>query len=60
MLGLRKRIRTSPRPKFKVSGRGAMQNSGRDFSFLAQQRGMFSYTGLTRDEVEALKTEPTA
>ncbi|MDR1350335.1 MAG: aspartate/tyrosine/aromatic aminotransferase [Zoogloeaceae bacterium] len=28
-----------------------------DFSFVAQQRGMFSYTGLSRDQVERLKSE---
>jgi aspartate/tyrosine/aromatic aminotransferase len=30
---------------------------GRDFSFLTRQRGMFSYSGLTRDEVERLRLE---
>ncbi|WP_417777877.1 amino acid aminotransferase [Stutzerimonas xanthomarina] len=29
----------------------------RDFSFVAQQRGMFSYSGLTTEQVERLKTE---
>ncbi len=29
----------------------------RDFSFVAQQRGMFSYSGLTADQVERLKSE---
>jgi len=28
-----------------------------DFSFVAQQRGMFSYTGLTSDQVERMKSE---
>ncbi|MDR2678460.1 MAG: aspartate/tyrosine/aromatic aminotransferase [Zoogloeaceae bacterium] len=28
-----------------------------DFSFIAQQRGMFSFTGLTKEQVERLKTE---
>ncbi len=28
-----------------------------DFSFVAQQRGMFSYTGLTVEQVERLKSE---
>lgn len=29
----------------------------RDFSFIEQQRGMFSYSGLTAAQVEALKTD---
>jgi aromatic-amino-acid transaminase len=29
----------------------------RDFSFVNEQRGMFSYSGLTTDQVERLKTE---
>jgi len=28
-----------------------------DFSFIAQQRGMFSFTGLTKEQVERLQTE---
>ena len=28
-----------------------------DFSFIARQRGMFSFTGLNKDQVERLKTE---
>jgi aromatic-amino-acid transaminase len=30
---------------------------GRDFSFVRQQRGMFSYSGLTAPQVDRLKTE---
>jgi aspartate/tyrosine/aromatic aminotransferase len=30
---------------------------GRDFGFLTRQKGMFSYSGLTRDEVERLRRE---
>jgi aromatic-amino-acid transaminase len=30
---------------------------GRDFSYFLTQRGMFSYTGLTADQAERLKTE---
>ena len=30
-------------------------NSGRDFSSIAQQRGMFSYSGLTPEQVQALR-----
>lgn len=37
----------------KLKARGVTQ----DFSFVAKQRGMFSYTGLTADQVERLKTE---
>jgi aromatic-amino-acid transaminase len=33
------------------------RNVAQDFSFVAQQRGMFSYTGLTVDQVEQLKSE---
>jgi aromatic-amino-acid transaminase len=33
------------------------RNVAQDFSFVAQQRGMFSYTGLTVDQVERLKSE---
>ncbi|NMZ69882.1 L-aspartate aminotransferase apoenzyme [Pseudomonas peli] len=35
----------------------AALNCKRDFSFVAQQRGMFSYSGLTAEQVERLKTE---
>jgi len=31
--------------------------SGRDFSFVLEQRGMFSYSGLTADQVQRLRTE---
>ncbi len=37
----------------KLKARGVAQ----DFSFVAKQRGMFSYTGLTAEQVERLKTE---
>ncbi|MGE5384680.1 MAG: amino acid aminotransferase [Betaproteobacteria bacterium] len=33
------------------------QQIPQDFSFINKQRGMFSYTGLTADQVEKLKTE---
>jgi aromatic-amino-acid transaminase len=33
------------------------RNVAQDFSFVAKQRGMFSYTGLTVEQVERLKTE---
>jgi len=35
----------------------AAQGAKRDFSFVARQRGMFSYSGLTSDQVERLKNE---
>ncbi len=31
------------------------QGAGRDFSFIAHQRGMFSYSGLTPEQVQALR-----
>ncbi|MES2821702.1 MAG: amino acid aminotransferase [Pseudomonadota bacterium] len=33
------------------------QGARRDFAFVAQQRGMFSYSGLSADQVERLKSE---
>jgi aromatic-amino-acid transaminase len=30
---------------------------GRDFRFVLEQRGMFSYSGLTRDQVHRLRDE---
>jgi aromatic-amino-acid transaminase len=33
------------------------QGVAQDFSFVAQQRGMFSYTGLTAAQVERMKDE---
>ena len=35
----------------------AALNCKRDFGFVAQQRGMFSYSGLTAEQVERLKNE---
>ena len=35
----------------------AALDAKRDFSFVGQQRGMFSYSGLTTEQVERLKTE---
>jgi len=32
-----------------------LASASQDFSFITQQRGMFSYTGLTADQVEQLK-----
>ena len=35
-----------------------LQNLGdaQDFSFIRQQHGMFSFSGLTKDQVDALRT----
>jgi aspartate/tyrosine/aromatic aminotransferase len=35
----------------------AQRGAGRDFSFIARQNGMFSFSGLTKDEVERLRRE---
>ena len=35
----------------------AANSAAQDFSFIVKQRGMFSYTGLTKEQVERLKTE---
>ncbi len=35
----------------------AAQGAKRDFSFVARQRGMFSYSGLNAEQVERLKSE---
>jgi aromatic-amino-acid transaminase len=34
-----------------------LADSGRDFGFVARQRGMFSYSGLSAEQVERLKSE---
>ena len=51
---MRDRIRTM-RSSFveKLKAKGAT----RDFSFIMKQRGMFSYTGLSAEQVERLKNE---
>ncbi|MDP1652865.1 MAG: aromatic amino acid transaminase, partial [Rhodocyclaceae bacterium] len=54
LAGMRDRIRVMRTGLVdKLKARGVAQ----DFSFIALQRGMFSYTGLTADQVERLKTE---
>ena len=54
LAGMRERIRTMRTSLVdKLRARGVKQ----DFSFVAQQRGMFSYTGLSTAQVERLKTE---
>ncbi len=54
LAGMRDRIRAMRTGLVdKLKARGVAQ----DFSFVAKQRGMFSYTGLTAAQVERLKTE---
>jgi aromatic-amino-acid transaminase len=54
LAGMRDRIR-SMRVSLveKLKARGVAQ----DFSFVAKQRGMFSYTGLNSDQVERMRSE---
>ena len=54
LAGMRERIRAMRAglvDKLKACG------VAQDFSFIAHQRGMFSYTGLTAEQVERLKAE---
>jgi aromatic-amino-acid transaminase len=54
LAGMRDRIRAMRTSLVaKLAERGVAQ----DFSFVAAQRGMFSYTGLTATQVEVLKDE---
>jgi len=54
LAGMRERIRAMRTSLVdKLRTRGVKQ----DFAFVARQRGMFSYTGLSADQVERLKTE---
>lgn len=52
--GMRQRIRT-----MRVTLARAMKEIGakRDFSFIARQKGMFSYTGFTSEQIERLAGE---
>ncbi|MBL8442698.1 MAG: aspartate/tyrosine/aromatic aminotransferase, partial [Zoogloeaceae bacterium] len=54
LAGMRKRIR-----QMRVSLVESLKAAGvaQDFSFVIKQRGMFSYTGLTAAQVEALKSD---
>jgi len=54
LAGMRERIRGM---RMAMVEQLAALNCKRDFSFVAQQRGMFSYSGLTAVQVERLKTE---
>ncbi|WAC43653.1 aspartate/tyrosine/aromatic aminotransferase [Pseudomonas sp. SL4(2022)] len=54
LAGMRERIRGM---RLAMVEQLAALNCKRDFGFVAQQRGMFSYSGLTAEQVERLKTE---
>jgi aromatic-amino-acid transaminase len=51
--GMRERIKAMR----KALAEGVQKRSGADFSFVMQQRGLFSYTGLSKAQVERLRTE---
>ncbi|SDI28018.1 aromatic-amino-acid transaminase [Pseudomonas flavescens] len=51
---MRDRIRTM---RLAMVEQLADLNAKRDFGFVAEQRGMFSYSGLTTEQVERLRTE---
>lgn len=54
LAGMRERIRAMRISLVeKLKARGVAQ----DFSFVAKQRGMFSYTGLSADQVERMRSE---
>src|SRR5690606_1366181 len=55
LAGMRDRIRLMRKELVeKIAAAGATQ----DFSFVLQQRGMFSYSGLTSAQVVALRAQP--
>jgi len=54
LAGMRERIRGM---RMAMVEQLAALNCKRDFGFVAQQRGMFSYSGLTAEQVERLKSE---
>jgi len=41
----------------KALADGVQKRSGKDFSFVLKQHGLFSYTGLSKAQVERLRTE---
>ncbi|MDH5352090.1 MAG: aspartate/tyrosine/aromatic aminotransferase [Betaproteobacteria bacterium] len=51
--GMRERIKAMR----KALAEGVQKRSGKDFSFVLQQRGLFSYTGLTKEQVQRLREE---
>lgn len=54
LAGMRDRIRSM---RASLVDQLIAEGVAQDFSFVARQRGMFSYTGLTAVQVEKLKTE---
>ncbi len=54
LAGMRERIRAM---RSGLVDKLKARNVAQDFSFVAHQRGMFSYTGLTAGQVERLKSE---
>jgi aromatic-amino-acid transaminase len=54
LAGMRERIRGM---RTQLVEQLAACGASQDFSFIARQRGMFSYTGLAVEQVERLKTE---
>jgi len=50
---MRDRIKTMR----KALAEGVQTRSGKDFSFVLNQHGLFSYTGLSKAQVERLRTE---
>ena len=58
LTGMRNRIRTVRQGLADaLKAAQAANSAAQDFSFIVKQRGMFSYTGLTKEQVERLKTE---
>jgi aromatic-amino-acid transaminase len=51
--GMRDRIKAMR----KALAEGVQKRSGVDYSFVVKQRGLFSYTGLSKAQVERLRTE---
>jgi aromatic-amino-acid transaminase len=54
LAGMRERIKTM---RSSLVDRLKMENAAQDFSFIIRQRGMFSYTGLSTEQVARLKNE---
>ncbi|MDD5296868.1 MAG: aspartate/tyrosine/aromatic aminotransferase [Rhodocyclaceae bacterium] len=54
LAGMRDRIRVM---RAGFAEKLAARNVPQDFSFIVQQRGMFSYTGLSAEQVERMKNE---
>ena len=54
LAGMRTRIR---RMRIELIGRLARAGARRDFSFIAAQQGMFSYSGLDKAQMQRLRSE---